>query len=325
MFWKNRHEGEKPREFDIEKLPLPTTVQEVLRKNPEESPIKPEDFARVKAFFRTQKAYYQKLADENPDSSDMFIQRAERIPEIYRIVESQTRVITEKDFNSAVLKVKRSVEQALGQSPYLVFLHGKNPDEAKLHSTFYLANKLSLPAEKYITKADLSRPDVIDHLKNGGKVLIVDDAAYFGGNITEHLYDIQRVFPDFSPKNLVVSLVAITKMAYKTLKDNGLDSISAQYRIPQLDEILEYDDLRIARFMERKDDRGDLVQIPSESREVLTLLWQKVPDNFWGPLQKWKNKYWDGKKHHYWPGYLVDNTASGILPSYRGGKTFMNS
>lgn len=313
------------KEQHADSLPIPPTVLETIARDEKLSPIGEADFARLAKFFQEQEVYFRDWAERELQSKDVLLTWAKRVPQLLEIIRRNTRIITEPMFEDSLDQLKQAIEKFVDGENYVVFLHGDNITDAQKHSTFFLAKKLGFPPKNFITEKDLQNRQIQDFLNNGGKVIIADDASYSAQNINDHLFDIQQAAPKFQPKNLHVSLVGTTNTALKRLKESGLESIHASYRIPELRDVFQPDDYRILRFMNRPDHQGESVQIVTSPEEVLTLFWQKVPDNFCHPLRKWYNKFWDGKKHHFWPGYLVDDSPTGIHPSYRDGKTFLYS
>lgn len=307
-------------------LPIPPTVEEILLTHPEQSPISEADFERVATFFRLQQKYFQELAEKetDPERQTILLNWANRLPTLAEVIRENTRLITESAFSEALPIIKQKVEEFVGEDPYIVFLHGDNLAEAQHHSTLYVAQQMGLPENCYVSASELLEPGIQDFINNGGKVVIVDDASYSSQNISDHLMDIESACPNFHKEQLFVGVVAATNEAMELVSEEGV-RLETVYRVPQLEEVLESEDYRILRFLHRPDSEGKSVQILCNWREVLTLFWQKVPDNFCHPLRKWDNKYWDGRRHHYWKGYLVDDSPKGIHPNYRAGKTFIYS
>lgn len=320
--------GYTPRSLEIvlNSLPLPPTYDEVVAENPEHSPLNEEDFQRLYDFFIDQIQYYQSFADneQNPEVQKVFVTWVQRIPELFHVIRENTRIITEPLFQEALEQMRKKIYAFIGDSPYLVLLHGNDKD-AMNHSTYFISRQLDIPEEKLISEHDLKDPEIQKYIQDGVKVVIIDDASYSAGNILSHLRNIEKV-SFIREDQMMVSLVGITSVSVQNLqREFPMVLLTSEYRIPILSEILENDDYRILRFMHRPNDEGDSEQIPAQYHEVLTLFWQKVPDNFCRPLRKFTNKWWDGEQHHFYPGYLVDDTPNGIFPSYRKGKTFIYS
>jgi len=323
------NESQNKETLIVDSLPLPPRVIDVIERMPEECPLTEEDFARLEGFFDSQVDYYQSLADsaDSDEHREIYTNWANRVPEIFQIVRENTRMIPEILFTMSVKALAQKIEQNYPDGEYLVFLHGDNLDDAKNHSTFFLAQQMKISPEKFITKAEMNDPAIQDKIQAGIPILIIDDAAYSGQNVIEHKFDIERSLPELNSEQLHTYFVGLTKDAEKRMREDGIANINAILAIPELKDIEEFDadDFRIIRFMQRLDDHGDSTQLMARWDHVLTFLWQKVPDNFCHPLRKWYNKYWDGENHHFWDGYLVDDSPTGIHPNYRGGKTYTYS
>lgn len=312
-------------------LPLPPTYEETVRSG-ESSPIRESDFDRLQADFSRQQEYYSALANKaehenNTQNAEKYRRWASRIPDLFLLIKENTRVITEKMVDRELDGMRHTIDSFVGSKDYYVLLHGDNLQDATHHSTYYLAQKLHLPSDRYICQSDLTTPTVRNKIANGTKIIIVDDAAYLGLNIVEHINDITFNDIPLRRNQVFVNLIGITNTACARIIDQvgSFTRANAVYRIPELGDFLEEEDYSILRFMERIEPDGSLLQIPTNSAEVLTLFWQKVPDNFCHPLRKWNNRAWDGKKHIFFPGYLVDDSPGGIHPEYRRGKTFIYS
>lgn len=312
----------------VDTLPLPPTAIEVMQANPDACPITEADFARLKSFFDEQVTYYEGLAKTH--AQPIYQQWADRIPGLYDTIRSNVRLITKEAFDASIGTMKQDIERFVGQDPYLCFLHGKDMEEAKLHSTYSVAQKLGIPEDHYVTEADFARPEIQEFVKRGGKIVIADDAVYGADNLHLHINAIEGDDRKIQPGQVLVSVVGMTRDATEYIEGWGVPlEVTAQYRIPTVDEVLEdhdgVNDYRILRFMNRVGRNGEQEQLVVLNFQVLTLFWQKVPDNFVKALRKHDNRWWDGDNYQYWNGYLVDDTPDGIHPDYRQGMVFQHS
>ncbi len=207
-------------------------------------------------------------------------------------------------------------------------------DEARAHSTYYVAQKLGISIEHFVTEADLQRPEIQQFIKDGGKIIIPDDAAYSGANIDKHLRELEGEDRKIQSQQVLVLLVGITTAASKKLDswDGVLPEISAEIRIPEVKEVLQnkdgVNDYQILRFMKRLGRNDRLEQLMVDGSQVLSLFWQKVPDNFLRVLRQVDNEWWDGSQYRSWDGYLVKDLPGdprSIHPDYRNGRTFSHS
>ncbi len=111
------------KELDVDSLPIPPTAIEVMMENPQDCPIAEEDFQRVKDFFDQQVLYFEGLAQEtnDPVAAERLHKWAARVPELYRIICANVRLITEEHFGVALESMKEKLDQFVGQDPFIVF------------------------------------------------------------------------------------------------------------------------------------------------------------------------------------------------------------
>lgn len=326
-----------PQEIEaaIEMLPMAPTYQELVDAGYDDLPINEEDWQRLENFFKAQVGYYRQLAQEARDKNNVdseedakyFEMCADRIPELYQLIKDNFRIITQEDYMQCVAWLKEELAPEM-DGDYIVIMHGKDLDEAKKHSTYMVANDMELDPQNFISSAELSSPEIVARINQGAKIFIVDDGAYSSSNISDHIRDLKDSGAKITQGQVRISVVGATGYAIKKFYDMDIKpEVSVAYRIPQFSEIPGVDqyDCRIMRFMQRVDHENNNIQLLSQFSEVLTMFWQKVPDNMLSQLRKQKNHWWDGKNHNYFDGWLVNDMPDGIYPDYRAGTRFMYS
>ncbi|NTV23729.1 MAG: hypothetical protein HGA85_05140, partial [Nanoarchaeota archaeon] len=295
----------------LDNLPVPPTYDQVVESSaypkymalPENRRLSEKDFARLRQYFATQADYFKGVAEEYDNRKKkedaVYCRRlAADMPKLYTRIRDNVRIITEEQFETIRPAMRQGIQEFIGSSAYYVMLHGKDRNEARYHSTYDISSRLDLPEERFITEADLAKSSkVVKSLREGTKIIIADDGAYYGQNIADHINEILDA-TELTPQQAMVALLGITVSAYNSLnrKFGSALTISPQLRIPEIDEFLSEDDMGCLRFMHRPEKDGTSLQIPVYGNHVSTVLWQKAPDNFIHALRKRDNRWWDGKR-----------------------------
>ena len=217
------------------------------------------------------------------------------------------RFVDKSDFENSLLWMSKAAVDFVGEGDYLLVVHRRG------HSGEWLAKQLNIkpPIDVFDAWQMESGEVAKRHLKNI-KILYPDDGCYSGAQATA-VFNSAIKNHTINPENIGMFYVGMTNFAENEVKRRIRPAvIKSKYNIPTINEM--FNSQETAKLQKLFNGWSG-----SYDQAVLTFLWSKIPDNFFGGLKSSIGQHIEDPNAQLKPNHYLFNDWKGgpFSPPYK--------
>jgi len=277
----------------------------------------PKNSIKVESEFKSE-LFPPRLLDKHPELIDrdklrVFQNWANKKGEggLFGKLVDNLRYIDQQDLTIGLSWMKDEIQNFVGDDDYLVAIHRRG------HSGEWIYKQLELrPPVGIIAGFDIENEGLLRN-KKYKKIIYPDDGNYSGSQTVAVFKDAIK-HKVVNPKTLGLFYIGTTHIAENTINSYlNPNTIKSRYNIPTVSEIFdENEKQRLQKLFNGWAGHYD--------QAILTFLWSRIPDNFFGGLKSSIGQTLDAKDGPVTPNhFLFNDWRSGpFKPPYRNQKDF---